>query len=543
MDDLTPPALRQTWRDRGFYDEFDLYGAFRATATARPDHPAVVDADRTLTYRELLAAVDRIAVLLDREGVLPGDVVAVQLPNSWVSCAVDFAIAAVGAICMPFPAHYREREVTQLLGRAAASAYIGPRSYHGSDHIAMVETLRAELPSLRTLVVADREQDAHPALLAALRESTPWAARRVDPSAGCRVFVTSGTESAPKMVLYSHEAVGRPFEVMQSEMGIDATARMYPGVPLGSGMGVQVCALLARHGATVVLTPAFKADAALDVLERHRVTHFYGVPTMVQMMLAQPSFADRDLTALRVVVSAGSSLPAHLARKLREDLGLGTISFYGCSDGVSINTGLDLPIDIAAVTVGRSDERVSTVKIVTSDGADVPRGEPGEIWGIGPFAPLRYLNSPELDARYRTADGWVRTGDLGVMREDGNVAIVGRVKDIIIRGGFNISPTEIDDLLAAHPDIAQASCIGVPDERLGEVVCAAVVLREGAEPPTVASLGEFLLAEGLSKYKLPERIVVRAELPTSPVGKILKRVLRDEVAAKLATPAPSVPTL
>lgn len=530
--DVTPRALRERWRAAGYYDDKNLYAAFKDQALAAPDHVAIIDDDQRVTYGDLLESVHRLANLLSFHSIGTGDVVAVQLPNSWMSCALDFAVAAVGAVCMPFPAHYRHREVTQLVQNSAAVAYVGPREYNGHDYVAMVDEMRPALPTLGTVFVDRAHADGLVSLEDAVNGSFPatWEPRSIDPDSGCRVFVTSGTESAPKMVLYSHRAVGVPFQAMQVDMTIDSSARMFPGVPLGSGMGVQVCALLSRHGGTVVLSPAFKADEALRIIEQHRVTHFYGVPTMVQMMLKHPDYGNRDLSSLNTVIAAGSSLPASLARHLREDLGWGTISFYGCSDGVSINTGLDLPVEKAAVTVGRSDERISVVKIVGEDGLESPRGTPGEIWGRGPFAPMCYLNRPELDARYRSPDGWVKTGDLGVMDDEGLVSIVGRVKDVIIRGGFNISPQEVDDLIAGHPDVVTASCVGAPDERLGERVCAFVVLREGAEPMTVETLGQYLVAQGLSKYKLPEQLEVRTELPTSPVGKILKRVLRDQLA-------------
>jgi len=534
--DLTPRALRDSWLEHGLYDELDLYQTFSQRVAESPDKLAVVDSDREVTYAELLDASHRLANLLVEAGVQPGDVVAVQLPNSWMSCAIDFAIAALGAIGMPFPAHYRTRELQQLLERSQAVAYVGSANYQGENFLDMVEALQPSLPTLRSIIVDVQNAAGVLSVEDALGERgcPHWTPRIIDPRAGCRVFVTSGTESFPKMVLYSHQALGLPFKGMQADMGVDGGSRMYPGVPLGSGMGVQVCALISRHGATAVLTPPFKPDLALHTIQQHRVTHFYGVPTMVQMMLAHPDFETCDVSSLTTIVVAGSSIPADLAVRLRREYGWDTISFYGCSDGISINTGRFLPVEKAATTVGRSDERVSVVKIVDAAGGEKPRGEAGEIAGIGPFTPMCYLNSPELDSRYRTEDGWVRSGDLGVMDDEGFVSIVGRSKDIVIRGGFNISPQEVDDLLVTHPDVVLASCIAVPHERLGEQLCAVVVLRPGAAQPTVESLGNFLLDMGLSKYKLPERLLFRPELPTNPVGKILKRVLREEVARELS---------
>jgi len=535
--DLTPQDLRQSWRNLGYYDGLDLYGAFRSQACQHPSRAAVLDESGEISYETLLASVHRIANLLVAAGVQTGDIVAVQLPNSWLSCAVDFAIAALGAVCLPFPSHYRRREVAQLLGKSRAVAYIVASEFGGHNHREMAIGLRDQLPDLRAVLFHGTDTVGGYSIVDALSGQTAgdWNPRSIDPASPCRVFVTSGTEAAPKMVLYSHEALGRPFHTMQVAMGVNADSRMFAGVPLGSGMGVQIGALLARHGATAVLTGAFKAGQALDIIEKHRPTHFYGVPTMVQMLLADPWFERTDTSSLQTIVSAGSSLPAHLARRLQEEHGWRSIAFYGCSDGASFNTGLDLSPERAAVVVGKADPRVSDLRVVGPDGTDKAAGAEGEIWARGPFSPWCYLNSPDLDAKYRDSDGWVKTGDLGVMDRDGYVSIVGRLKDIIIRGGFNISPVEIDDLLAGHPDIVHASCVGYEDERLGERVCAVLVLRDGAEMPTVQSLGEYLEGQGLSKYKLPERLLVLDKMPTNPVGKILKRTLREHVAQAVRT--------
>ena len=535
VKDIQPAERRARWLAEGFYDEFDLYSALRARVAEHPQKLAVIDDGGAVTYAEFDVRVRRLAHQLELAGVQPGDTVAVQLPNTWLSLGIDFAIAAVGAVTMPFPAHYREQEVSELLTRSAATTFVVGEEFAGFDSLQLALDLRKSIPTLRAVLVDGPRRDEAVSLHEALAREVPasWTPPPVDPASPCRVLVTSGTESGPKMVLYNHQAVGRPFHSMQLDMGITPDSRLFPGVPLGSGMGVQLGAYLSRHGGTVVLIPVFKAGPALAAIERHAVTHFYGVPTMVQMMLAHSDFGTVDTSSLTAIVTAGSALAPELARSLKSDYGWESVAFYGCSEGVSCNTNGMSP-EQAALSVGDSDPRVSDLRVVDAEGKDAPAGVSGEVWGLGPFTPLCYIDNPAADARYAGQGGWVKTGDLGVLDAEGRLSIVGRLKEIIVRGGFNISPIEVENLLLSHPDITQAACVGIPDERLGERVCAVLVVRDGAAAPSLDSLGAYLLDLGLSKYKLPEKLVVLEEMPTNPAGKILKRVLRERLLAGTA---------
>jgi acyl-CoA synthetase (AMP-forming)/AMP-acid ligase II len=350
-------------------------------------------------------------------------------------------------------------------------------------------------------------------------------------------LVSSGSEAEPKMVLYSHNALagGRGGFIEALRHGREPMRNLFL-VPLGSPFGSSGTPVtIARHGDTLLVLERFDADRALEMIHAHQATHVFGVPTMFQMMLASERLAQVDTSSLRALVTGGAAIDAKTVQACRERFGCPVVNVYGSGDGVNCHTALDEAPERVATIVGRPNPAVAAIRIVDEQGRDVDAGVEGEIWARGPMSPMCYVNAPELDARYRTPDGWVRTGDRGVLDPDGYLRVLGRSTEIIIRGGHNISPTEIEQLLQEHPAILHAACVGVPDQRLGERVCACVVLREGAPRPSLEELSAFLVCEhGLERAKLPERLVILPELPLSPAGKIAKRAMRELLAASEA---------
>ncbi|HZZ51763.1 MAG TPA: AMP-binding protein [Pseudonocardia sp.] len=546
--DHTPPEVRRRWSDEGHYDDLDQYAAFRRQVTMRGDQVAVVDGTSQVTYDELLIATHRLANMLVDAGVVAGDVVAVQLPNRWECCALDYAIAAIGAVCLPFPINYRERELRELMGRSGAAAYVTIDGYRDYDSLGTIQHLLTELPHLRHVFALGGSGGTAWAGVHSVDEAlaggapADWVPTPIDPNLPCRIGVTSGTEAVPKMVVNSHNCTGKPYATLWGACGIGPGSRVLLGSPLGSGMGqIVTSALLARLGATVSVMDLFDATTALRLTELVRPTHWWLVPTMVQLMLADPVFPDTDISSVDYVICAGSPVPANLVRRLAHDHGVHCIPTYGFVDGGLCSARADDPLDRRAETVGRPDPRVNEIRIVGPDGAVVPAGQPGEVCARGPFSPLGYLRAPELNRLYRSdAEGWVRSGDLGVLDDDGYLRIVGRIKDVIVRGGMNISAAEVEEILTAHPHIVQAACVGYPDPVMGERMCAFLVLRTGSEPPTVRELANYLSECGLMRNKAPERLEVIEAMPTNPTGKILKRVLRDRLES-MTPAAPSNP--
>ncbi|MGB8232085.1 MAG: AMP-binding protein, partial [Pseudonocardiaceae bacterium] len=353
---------------------------------------------------------------------------------------------------------------------------------------------------------------------------------RIDPDSAVRMLVSSGTEAEPKIVAYSHNALvgGRGRFLARLAPPDGSPMRGMFLVPLGSSFGsCATVGVLVTLGGSLVLLQRYDPAEVLAAIATHRPTHVFGVPTMFQRLLGHPDLPATDLSSLVAVVSGGAIIDPSTVEKCVQQLGCAFVSLYGSADGVNCHTLLDDPLSVAQYTVGKPNATICDIRIADTADRPVRHGEVGEILARGPMSPLCYVNAPELDEHYRTPDGWVRTGDRGLLDDEGRLRLVGRSKEIIIRGGANISPGEVEAVVAAHADVVSVACIGVPDADLGQRVCACVALRAGAPPLDKAGLGGFLDASGLERHKMPEQLVVLNELPLTPAGKVDKRALLE----------------
>ncbi|MFJ6574341.1 AMP-binding protein [Streptomyces sp. NPDC091368] len=528
---MLPAALRRSWAADGSCPDLDLYGLFRARRIAEPHRTALLDAEGTLSYTALDRGARCLAAGLAGLGVGPGDIVGVQLPNHRDAVIADLALAALGAVALPFPVGRGVREAESLLGRARAVAVLAATAHRGAHPAADLHALRTALPALRHVVAAGpgpAPEGTVPLARLLRTDATGFAPARPDPESAARILVSSGSEAEPKMVAYSHNALaGGRGNFLASLIPDGAPPRCLFLVPLASAFGSNGTAVtLARHGGTLVLLDHFTPDAALAAIRAHAPTHVLGVPTMVRMMLErlerEPAGTD-PLPAPTALVLGGAPLDARTAGAAAEAFGCAVVNLYGSADGVNCHTGLGEalpPADGTGVLAGRPDPRVTDIRIADPDThRPLPDGAVGEILSRGPMTPLCYVGAPELDARHRTEDGWVRTGDLGLLDADGLLHVVGRLKDVVIRGGANISPAEVERALAGHPRIRDVVCVGVPDPLMGERLAACVVPAGDGPTPALDSLGAFLTGLGLEPRKHPERLLVVAELPLTAAGK------------------------
>ncbi|MGZ3145745.1 AMP-binding protein [Lentzea chajnantorensis] len=530
LADLVPYELRRGWAATGLYRDRDLYSLFREHVLAGPGRVAVVDAQGEVTYGELDLMARSLAAGLAGMGVEPGDVVGIQLPNGRLACAFDLAVAALGAVALPYPVGRGDREAASLLSRSGAVAVVTTTRYGDYPCAQRTRALAGELPELRTVIAAgDGVVPAGCVPAAALLAAHParFTPASPDPDGPARILVTSGSEAAPKMVLYSHNAlVGGRGRFIGELMGGDPELRNLVLVPLASSYGSNGTSVtLAVHGGTLVLLPKFDVTAALAMVERARPTHVLAVPTMLRMIADFPDLDRYDTSSLRVVALGGAALDATTAARVRDRLGCTVVNVYGSADGVNCHTALDDPPGHAD-TAGRPNPFVARLRIVDDTLHDVPPGAVGEIIALGPMSPLCYVGAPELNERYRTPDGWVRTGDLGRIDDEGYLHVVGRRKDVIIRGGLNISPAEVEALLVTHPAVRDVVCVPVPDDVLGERLCACVV---GDPALVLEDLTAHLSAQGLEQRKFPERLVVVDALPLGAAGKVDRRAVQDLV--------------
>ncbi|MEU4353363.1 class I adenylate-forming enzyme family protein [Streptomyces virginiae] len=538
LRDLLPAELRRAWVVDGTCPDLDLYSLFRARQIADLHRTAVVDAKGKLCYTALDRKVRCLATGLRDLGIGPGDVVGVQLPDGRAAVIADLALAALGAVPLPFPVGRGVLEAECLLRRAEAVAVIAATEHRALRPAADLRTLAGALPRLRHVIAAGRPGTIPDGTipLTQLLRSDPggFVPARPDPDSAARILVSSGSEAEPKMVAYSHNALaGGRGNFLASLIPDGTPPRCLFLVPLASAFGSNGTAVtLARHGGTLVLLDHFTADAALAAVREHRPTHVLGVPTMIRMMLERLDGTGGELPSPTALVLGGAPLDETTAAAAAQAFGCPVVNLYGSADGVNCHTGLGStvpPTDGSGVVAGHPDPRVAEIRIADPEThAPLPDGALGEILSRGPMTPLCYVGAPELDARYRTPDGWVRTGDLGHLDADGVLHVVGRLKDIVIRGGANISPAEVERELTAHPQVRDVACVGVPDPLMGERLAACVVAR-GAHAPTLASLGEHLTGRGLERRKHPERLLVVPELPLTAAGKPDRAALRKRL--------------
>ncbi|MFF7790907.1 AMP-binding protein [Streptomyces sp. NPDC007991] len=514
--DLVPARLRRAWSDQGLCPDRDLYTLFSGHARRHPGRTAVIDSGGSVDYAGLDARVRHIAARLAESGLGDRDIIAVRLPNGRDAVAAELAVAAIGAVALPYPPGPGSRGPASLLARARARAVI---VRHLSDAVP-----GARLPCLEAVFTLGEGGRGAQSLAAPARR--PFRARPVDPEAPARILVSSGSEAEPKMVAYSHNAMagGRAAYVRALHTG-DGPMRNLVLVPLASSFGsCGTSVTLAALGGTLLVQESFDAAEALRMIVGHRPTHVFGVPTMLRRIAEQPPAGREDFTGLRAVVSSGAALPDATAEACRARFGRRVIAVYGSSDGVNCHTAAT---GLGPETgTGLPDPAVARIRITDDTGAPVPAGQPGEICARGPMTPLCYVGDPGLDARYRTPTGWVRTGDWGLLDEHGRLHVLGRIKQIVVRGGYNISPAEVERELAAHAAVAEVACVGVPDPELGERLCACIRPAPDAPAPDLRELTAFLDSQrGLERRKLPELLLRVKEMPLGPSGKVCRRTL------------------
>jgi cyclohexanecarboxylate-CoA ligase len=528
-----PPACAAAWRASGAWRDETLWEAFAATAARAPDCLALVEDAWRLDFATLAAHAERLAASLAARGVGARDVVAFQLPNWWETVVVFLAAQRLGAVAQPVLPIAGARELAFMLRQTGARVHFVAGRWRDVDHRAVVASLRDGLPALeRVVVVRDAPapdvawMEAWDALAADAETAPPPPPPR-DPDAIALCIYTSGTTAEPKGVLHSHATLLAEAHSLVPVHGLAPGDVTLMPSPLTHVSGIVHAMLVpASLGTTAVLMPRWDAGRALALVAAERVTYMVGAPTFLRDLATHPALAYTDVASFRLFSCGGADVDPALVADAAARLGCVAKRVYGSTEFPTITTtGPGDPparcIDSEGRAIGAAE-----IRVVDDAGREVPAGAEGEIVARGPECFLGYLDeTANVDAF--TADGWFRTGDLGVVDGDGFLRITGRKKDVVIRKGENVSAREVEELLATHPAIAEAAVVGVPDVAAGELVGAVLRLRPGAAAPTLAELTTHLLARGLSKRKLPERLAVVDALPRTASGKVLKRALRD----------------
>jgi non-ribosomal peptide synthetase component E (peptide arylation enzyme) len=528
------PALIERYTRSGHWGTETFDAVLARRAAEHPDRIAVIDHRTRLTYGELRHGVDDVAAGLADLGVGPGDVVTIQLPN-WVEFAyVFFACERVGAVANQIGPDYRSREVEYILRFSESRAYVCPASFRGFDYVAMIEELRTRLPDLRSVCVLGADATAGTVrlddLIEGKRRAPGFRPFQMGANDVMRMAFTSGTTGNPKGVTHSFNTTLPAARILNDAMNVTEDEVFLAYLPLGLNWGYLTLLQAIMVGARAVLLDRFSARAALELIERERVTFIPSAPASLIAVLNDPELSRFDLSSLRVVITGGASCPVETIRAFRQNIPGHLIELYGMLE-TGFHTFTRLTDDPEAVTgtIGRAADGMG-LRLIDAEGRDVPPGAEGEIAAEGPSVHLGYHRNPAANAELFTADGWFRTGDLGQFDAAGNVRIVGRLKEMINRGGKKFFPREIEEILYTHPKILHAAIVGVPDPRLGERNCLCVIPRAGAALSLEEAV-DFLKGD-VAVYKLPEELEIFTEFPFTPTGKIQRHALTSEVLAR-----------
>ncbi|MGV9333047.1 AMP-binding protein [Nocardia sp. NPDC003726] len=508
-------------------------GNLDRTVAAFPDREALVDrpTGRRWTYRALGAAVDALACGLAGQGIGKGDRVGIWAPNCAEWFLVQYATAKIGAILVNVNPAYRTGELEYVLRQAGVRMLIAAERFKSSDYVAMIEQVRPNCPALAQVVVLGTPE----------WESLSGTAVDADRLAGLGALLsaddpiniqyTSGTTGFPKGATLSHHNILNNGYFVGELCGYTERDRICVPVPFYHCFGMVMGNLAGTsHGAAIVIpAPSFDPKAALAAVEAERCTSLYGVPTMFIDMLAALDSAAADLSTLRTGIMAGSPCPVEVMKRVIDRMGMREVCIcYGMTETspVSTQTRRDDGIDRRTATVGRVGPHLEVKIVDPATGLTVPRGEPGELCTRGYSVMLGYWDEPDKTAEAIDAARWMHTGDIGVMDDEGYLAVTGRIKDMVIRGGENVYPREIEEFLYTHPDILDAQVIGVPDPKYGEELMAWIRMRDGATPLDAAALRAFATGK-LAHFKIPRYVHVVEEFPMTVTGKIRKAEMRE----------------
>jgi long-chain acyl-CoA synthetase len=497
----------------------NLAGNLIASRNRNPEQTALKLDAVELSYSALDAASARAAALIRARGVQPGDRVGLMLPNVPYFPIVYYGILRAGAVVVPMNVLFKGREVGFILGDSGAKLLL---AWH--DFAEGAEQGAAEA-GVECVLVSPGEFEQ---LLAGVEPSDEVVERDVSDTAV--ILYTSGTTGTPKGAELTHANLMRNADVSIGLFGFDEQTVVLGSLPLFHSFG-QTCTLNAaiKAGATVSLLPRFDAGKALEIIQRDRVNVFQGVPTMYGALLNHPERERFDSSSLRVAVSGGASLPVELMRGFEQAFGCKILEGYGLSETSPVASFNHPDQERKPGSIGTPIDGVE-MRLVDAERREVPQGEVGEIAIRGHNVMKGYLGRPDATAEAISEDGWFHSGDLARMDEGGYFFIVDRKKDMIIRGGFNIYPRELEEVLYEHPAVREAAVLGIPHAELGEEVGAAVSLKPGTEV-TETELRDFVKAQ-VAAYKYPRRIWFLDELPKTATGKILKREIELPVEEK-----------
>lgn len=537
---LTSAAMAARFRAAGYWKDLTVYERVRAAAQRDPGKLALIDGDRRISYADLLELVDLIAGNLLDLGIPVGGIVAVQSKNAPELPIMHLAAQRIGRLYMPLHDSWRDIEVEHALKTADVTTLIIPGVYRDFDHGAMVAGMLERLPKLRHVFVMDgmpgRFRNFSDLLESHGHGSAQLDAERPDPDAPATLMLSGGTTSLSKISPWSSNNLLNALDCYAQAAGYgrdDITAAI---APAGTGATGYIYGYLTPllQGATSVILPRWKdPEEAIELIVKHRCSHAIGIPTQLTLMI--PGLERRqleDFAAFKVFTNAGAALSFDTADKIERLMGCKIQTIYGATDaGTPTMTGIYDTKDKRLNTAGQVT-RGCECQLWDAEGKPVPQGEPGEVVWRGPDKSYGYLGDEQATRDAFTTDGFYKSGDLGQFDAQGYLRIVGRIKDMILRGGRNVSPRTSEEPLMTHPSVLEVAVAAMPDPVLGERACAFVMLKPGTTLG-FEEMKQFLIANKLAIWQLPERLEIVEDMPRSTGGKIAKARLTGLVTQKL----------
>ena len=524
------PERARLYHTNGHWRDDTIPALILRAAAATPSKVAVRDASgAAITYSELVAHAAAISGYLAARGIGNGDIVTACLPNWWQTVAVFLGVQSLGAVINPVPVTYGRADLEFVLGKCESKALFISGKFRNTDFtetVAAMTSLRAsDLPIIR---IGDGAKDIGVPLTEVLAHAPVPAATDVSADDPAAVLFTSGTESRPKGAVHTHNTILFGERAMASAMHVTADDTAFMASPISHATGfLHGYAMTLTIGGTLSLLDVFSGSAAANQMRDHRCAWTMGATPFLSDIADALVSTKSKLPDLRYFLCGGAPVPEPLVRRAT-DIGLRILSIYGSTESPPHTiVHPEDPISNAWESDGRPLAGIE-VMITDEDGKALPQGEIGEERSRGPNTFIGYLSEPELTAKDFDAEGWYRSGDLARLLADGSVRIVGRLKDIIVRGGQNISVREVEDYLVGHPAVRTVAVVAVPHERLGETGCAVIVTRPGMSL-TLPEIAAFLEAKGVARFKYPERLEVWPALPMTPSGKIQKFMIRNQL--------------
>ncbi|HWR42857.1 medium-chain fatty-acid--CoA ligase [Sporomusa sp.] len=529
---------KREYRQKGYWGDATLADYWKMAVLSSPEKVAVIDLQGTCyTYAELDDAASRVAAFLKEAGVASGDFVSFQLPG-WAEFTVIYvACLKAGAVANPILPCYRADELLYILNKCESKVVFFPSEFRRFDYLPMVRSLVPQVSSLREVVIVEKEKqvDAGYTLNSVIRQYPPLTDNGVCKADDlAAVLFTSGTDGFPKGVMFTHNNIIASEKAFAAALNFNYLDVMLMTAPMAHATGFH-------HGVTApfifgaksVLQDIFNSDTSLELIIREKCTCSMGATPFVHDILRSLQNKKYDISSLRFFLCGGAPIPRHIVKESLE-VGLKVVGVYGSTESIPHTAvRLDDTIEKVINTDGAAVPSVE-IKVVDASRQPVPVGSEGEEASRGPNVFMGYLKEPELTARVLDDEGWYYSGDLCTLDADGYIRITGRKKDVIIRGGENISSVEIENILLQIPNVHESGVVAMPDKRLGERICAYVVLKDADSGLTLEDVKSFFAEKKVAKCKYPERLELISSLPRTASGKIQKFVLREDIKNKLS---------